>query len=441
MNMNLYSHDDAWLMVDCGVSFSESLSAIHANNPQNDEDALTKKFDRISADPSFIAQRADALAGIVITHAHEDHLGALVDLWSRFKCPVYTTRFTALCLRHKLAESRKELDIPVHIVDDGSTEQIGPFEVQWLALTHSMPESYSLMIRTRVGSVFHTGDWKIDFDPVVGKPFDPLPFKQLASENIAAMVCDSTNADRSGRSVSEGACYQGLFDHVSEQSGRVLVTCFGSNIARLITLFKVAKDTGRYVALLGRSLHTMHRHAKAAGYWPSELDGLLYSPHQIGYLPSEEILIIATGSQGEPRAALSRLARNQFRDLELEEGDSVIFSSIVIPGNEEHIHRLIEQLEQKKISVITKYNTSRTIHASGHPSEQDLLDLYGWVQPSLVIPTHGEQLHLAANAKVAKQAKVPRQMTGFNGDLFELVGTKRVHKAFIEPGRIPLESN
>lgn len=441
MNMNLYGHDDSWLMVDCGVTFDEPLAVstrAGKNTDSDSSDADAPRFDRVCADPGFIAEQRESLVGIIITHAHEDHLGALVDLWPRLKCPVYTTAFTAICLRHKLAEARLDEAMPIVIMSSGQRTNIGPFEVQWLALTHSLPESHSLVIRTRAGTVFHTGDWKIDRHPVVGEPFDAAPFKQLANEPIDAMVCDSTNADRPGRTKSEGDCYTGLQQVISALPGKVLVTCFASNIGRLLTLFAVARETGRYVCLLGRSLENMVRHAKAAGYWPAELDRLLHEPHQLAYLPSQEILLIATGSQGEPRAALARLAGDRHRDIELEKGDAVIFSALKIPGNEVKIDRLIERLREKQITVIEARDTPHTIHASGHPSQQDLLDLYGWVKPRLAIPTHGEWHHIQAHAELAKAAGVPRQLTGLNGDLFEIGSIKRVHRQFTTPGRIPL---
>lgn len=437
--MNLYSHDDSWLMVDCGVTFNEPLNVPERGKaPLSETEITTPHFDRVCADPSFIANQKEHLTGIVITHAHEDHLGALVDLWPRLQCTVYTTAFTAICLRHKLADSRANFEIPIVEVSDGQRISIGPFEVQWLPLTHSLPESYSVIIRTRAGNVLHTGDWKIDHNPVVGKPFDPAPFKQLANESISAMVCDSTNADRPGKTPSEGDCHHGLLDVINNHSGRVLVTCFASNIGRLITLCHIAQQTQRYVALLGRSLHTMIRHAKAAGYWPVEFSELLYDPYQLGYLPPQDILLIATGSQGEPRAALARLATNQYRDIELEEGDCVIFSAIAIPGNEDNINRLIENLENRKIKVVTTLNAKYAIHASGHPSEQDLQQLYEWVKPQVAVPTHGEWQHLTANAQIANGIGVPRQLTGINGDLFELGQQKRVRKGFVTAKRIAL---
>lgn len=434
MNMNLYSHDDQWLMVDCGQSFDEPLKAPYLQNHAELE--AVKHFDRVAADPNFISDQKENLAGLIITHAHEDHLGAVVDVWPRLRCPVYTTKFTAVCLRKKLAEKRIQDDVTIIEVDSGSTINIGVFEVQWLALTHSLPEPHGLVIRTRAGSVFHTGDWKIDHNPVIGDPFDARPFKQLAQEGIDAMVCDSTNALKAGHTQSEGACYKGLLRHIENAEGRVVVCCFGSNIARLVSLAKIAKKTNRYMGLLGRSLRTMVNNAKIADYWPFEYP--ISEPQELAYLPKDETLLVATGSQGEARAALGRLAAGTHPEIEIEAGDTVIFSSIVIPGNELAVESLIQKLKIKNINVITPKTTDLVIHASGHPNQGDLADLYDWVKPKVAIPTHGEPEHLQTHGLLAKKLGVPRQLTGLNGDLFELGEFVKVRKQFAKVGRIPL---
>lgn len=427
MNMNLYGHDDQWLMVDCGVTFNDTLS--------NDS---TELFDRLSADPSFITSQTERLAGLVITHAHEDHIGAVADLWPRLQCPVYTTPFTAEFLRRKLAQKGLVGSVEIREITSGSTVEVGPFAITWLALTHSLPEPHALIIRTPAGNVFHTGDWKIDHQPVIGEPFNPEPFKQLANENIDAMVCDSTNANRPGRSLSEGACFEGLLNHVRGAQGRVVVACFGSNVARLVTLCKVAEETGRYVGLLGRSLINMVGTAKVTAHWPREY--ALAEANHLAYLPKQEVLAIATGSQGEPRTALARLANDSHYDMELEAGDTVIFSAMKIPGNEELIERLEKRLHQKGVHVIASENSEWPIHASGHPSADDVADLYSWVKPRIAIPVHGEEEHMKANADVAKKAGVKRQLTGKNGDLFVISGRGSVRKNAVPTGRIILNN-
>ena len=425
MNMNLYGHDDQWLMVDCGVTFKEPLTP-----------GGTKLFDVVSADPSFITKQKENLIGLVITHAHEDHVGAVADLWRRLQCPVYTTKFTAEFLRRKLAEQGLVGTVPIIEVGSGQRVDIGEFNVEWLPLTHSLPEPHSLVIRTKAGNVFHTGDWKIDSQPVIGKPFNSAPFKALAHESIDAMVCDSTNANRPGRSLTEGECYPGLLEHIKAAKGRVVVACFGSNIARLITLSKIAAETGRFVGLMGRSLQNMVATAKATHLWPLEYS--FAQTNHLPYLPRHEVLCIATGSQGEPRTALLRLANDDHFDMELEAGDTVIFSAIKIPGNEDSIERLIKNLKRKKVHVITTQDSKLPIHASGHPCADEVADLYRWVQPRIAVPVHGEAEHMTANANIAKAQGIKQQLTGVNGDLFVLSGRGKVKKNAVKTGRIVL---
>lgn len=425
MNMNLYGHDDRWLMVDCGVTFKDTLT------PDS-----TRLFDVISADPAFITRQAERLCGLVITHAHEDHIGAVADLWRRLQCPVYTTAFTAEFLRRKLAEQGLLGQVPIIEVDSGATLDIGPFSVEWLPLTHSLPEPHALVIRTPAGNVFHTGDWKIDAQPIVGEPFDPAPFQALGDGAIDAMVCDSTNANRPGRSLSEGDCFAGLYTQVKQAKGRVIVGCFGSNIARLITLCRIAQETGRHVGLLGRSLLNMVSTAKATGIWPA--DCKIIDAGHLPYLPPHEVLAIATGSQGEPRTALHRLATDSHWDMDISAGDTVIFSAIVIPGNEDAVKRLVQGLKRKNVSVVMAGDCKQPIHASGHPSADDVADLYGWVRPRIAIPVHGEAEHIAANADIAKSTGVRRQLTGTNGDLFVISGPGKVRRKAAVTGRIAL---
>ncbi|WP_231908825.1 ribonuclease J [Marinomonas sp. TW1] len=425
MNMNLYGHDGQWLMVDCGVSFNEPLLS---------QDALTSEV--VSADPSFISEQKERLAGMVITHAHEDHVGAVPYLWRRFKCPVYTTRFTAEVLRRKLAQAGLEQDVPIIIVEDSESKRIGSFQVTWLALTHSMPDAFSVTIDTPAGRVFHTGDWKIDKQPVVGEGFVASRFSALAKQNVLAMVCDSTNALQAGHSLSESDCYQGLLAAIKEEKNRVVVGCFSSNLARLVSLGRVAQETGRYLALIGRSLLNMVSIARATGHWPEDLP-LIDAAH-IGYLPREEVLAVATGSQGEPRATLNRLAANNCFDLTLEAGDLVLFSAMMIPGNENDIMRLVSQFKGQKIRTLQQQDTDLPIHVSGHPYQDELRQLYSWVQPEIAIPVHGEAAHLAANAEVAKASHVPRQLVGKNGDLYQLAPNVTVIRQAVKTGRIAL---
>ena len=406
MNMNLYGHNGQWLLVDCGMTFNEPLS------PED-----SKLHELVTANPEFIVERNDQLAGLVITHAHEDHIGAVAALWPKLQCPVYGSKFTLEVLRNKL-RGKLEGKVPLQEIESNKPVSIGNFQVEWLPVTHSVPESHAILLRTDAGTVLHTADWKIDPDPVIGAPFNADQFKELGNENISAMVCDSTNSTRPGHSESEGDCYEGLLKYVEQAKGKVVVSCFGSNIARLITLGRIANRTGRYMAVMGRSMHTMVRSAKRAGIWPKDVK--LTETNHLAYLPPEEVLAVATGSQGEPRTALNRLANDRFYDFDIKEGDTVIFSSMVIPGNELAVQRMVDQLKRKKIEVIEASQVDELIHASGHPCADEVAELYRWVKPALAVPVHGEREHLLANASIARRSGVPRQLTGKNGDLFVL---------------------
>lgn len=432
--MNLYGHGGQWLMMDCGITFHSPLCT-----QAEAEHSTLHKHDVVSADPSFISHRKEQLAGIVITHAHEDHIGALPYLWRRFKCPVYTTKYTAEILRRKLARDGQGDNIPIIEIASGERVDIGVFNVEWMLITHSLPEPHAFVIRTPAGNVFHTADWKIDLAPVTDKPFDAQAFKGLANQNILAMVCDSTNANREGHSVSEEQCYLGLKQAVLKAKGRVVVGCFSSNIARLITLARIAKETGRYFALFGRSLQNTVGAAKATGHWPDDLPVL--DAFNTGYLLPEEVLAVATGSQGEPRAALNQLAKDTYRNVSLDEGDLVIFSSIVIPGNEESIENLLKAYKGRNIQTLMADDSALPIHASGHPCREELKKMYEWVRPHIAIPTHGEAEHLLANAQIAKASHVPMSLTGLNGDLFKIAPEIKVVKQAVRAGRIALQQS
>jgi ribonuclease J len=427
MNMNLYGHAGQWLMVDCGITFESDTDV--DGSPINYVPAHVQM-----ADPQFIVDRKAQLAGIVITHAHEDHVGAVPYLWPKLQCPVYTTAYTADILKRKLKEHDLLKQVPIHIIDPQEPVDIGPFTCRWIKLTHSIPEPFGLIVSTEAGRVFHTADWKLDKNPVVGERYHEQDYATLSTLDIDAMVCDSTNANVPGWSVSEGQLYEGIKQHVVEAKGRVIVTCFGSNIARLTTVARVAKETGRHLGLLGRSLLNTHQSAKRTGYWT---EGQAFvDPHHLGYLPKETVLMVATGSQGEPRTALNRLSQNSFRDIQLEPGDTVIFSSKIIPGNEDAVEALIERLKTLQVDVITEENSRVDIHASGHPAVEELKAMYQWVKPRCVIPTHGEFRHMRANARVAKSVGVPEQLEGINGDVFYIAPHSGVRRGAAKVGRI-----
>lgn len=419
LNLNLYGHAGQWLMVDCGIGFAARTEALTAETISSPEMPLAKKGGGLGvlvANTAFIEQHIERLAGIVITHAHEDHLGAIVYLWRTLRVPIYATRFAAEVLRRKLALIGVEQQVTLIEVETAQAISIGAFSVEWLAVTHSVPESNSLLIRTPVGAVLHTGDWKLDTHPMLGKAFDAERFKTLPG--LAAMVCDSTNALKPGFSVSESVCQDGLYQTVLAAPQRVVVTCFSSNIARLITLAKVAKQTGRHVALLGRSLETMVQVAKLCGYWPQNLPVLRMS--ELDYLPKHQVLVLATGSQAEPGAALTKLSYGAHPKLALEPDDQVVFSAIMIPDNQPAIVQMVHRLTALQVKVIQSETSTFPIHATGHPNQGDLTQLYQWAKPDLVIPVHGEQTHLHANAQCALAAGVPNVLQGVNGDLFKI---------------------
>lgn len=420
MNVNLYGCNKQWLMVDCGVTFDVPL------NQKDDYNRSVARYDLVSADLSFISNRRDMLCGLVLTHAHEDHLGAVIYQWQQLQCPIYTTAFTAEVLRRKAYRAELNMELPIVVVKAQDILDIGPFTVEWIASTHSIPEANALLISTEHAKILHTGDWKIDYKPVIGEPFNLSLFKSLQQKNITALVCDSTNATKTGRSVSEKMCEQGLGSIISKASGRVVVTCFASNVARLITIAKIAYLSKRYLCLLGPALENMVSIARASNFWPDEFT--ITPSRHIAYLAKHEVLIVATGSQGETRAALNRLAMDTHRDCQLDEGDSVIFSSIVIPGNENAVKRLISLFEERNIAVHQSENSEHTIHASGHPNQEDLKLLFSAVKPKCVIPVHGEPEHLSACAQIASDVGIKNQLVGLNGDLFMIkpnLGLKR----------------
>ena len=420
MNMSLYGHNDQWLMVDCGITFRD---------PDGTNDS---GYHVQMANPEFAVNRRDQLQGLLLTHAHEDHIGAVPHLWPQLRCPIYTNTFTAEMLRRKLVEHGLEQTVPIHIIEAGTRHDIGVFDVEWVAHTHSIPDPCGLVIRTPVGSVFHTADWKLDDDPLVGHHYDQAHYEAIGQSGIDVMVCDSTCANLPGSSQSEGQLYRGLLELVEQARGRVVVGCFGSNIARLSTLAYVAEDTGRHLGLLGRSLINTVSAARSVGLWRHRAS---VDAHHLGYLPRESVLLVATGSQAEPRAALSRLSTDSLHAMALEPEDTVIFSARAIPGNEEGIEQMIARLRNMGVKVIQPEDCARPIHASGHPGQDDLSRLYDWIKPDVLIPVHGEDEHLEAHVKLAKSKGISRQLNGRNGDLFILAPNKALRRGVVEPSR------
>ncbi|MFK7865310.1 MAG: ribonuclease J [Pseudohongiellaceae bacterium] len=424
MNLNLFGHAGKWLMVDCGITFEKNEANIGAGN-------------RVEMpDPIFISNRSEALVGIIATHAHEDHIGAIAHLWPQLGCPIYTTPFTRQVLLRKLRQ--KGIDAPIVTVQEGETIDLGPFTVTWMPITHSTPETNALLIETVRGRVLHTADWKIDSAPIVGRAFESDSFKAIGKGGIDAIVCDSTNATIDGHSFSESELFQGLLNAVSQSRGRVIVGCFSSNVARLQTLGHVAQVTGRYVGIVGRSIEAMVQNAKAAGYLKENFNHV--DSFNLGYLLPNEILAIATGSQGEPRAALHRLASDTHPEITLAAGDHVIFSAKTIPGNELDVERLVSAFKDKGVQVTQADDADKPIHASGHPYSEELALMYDWVKPRIAIPVHGEDKHMQSNAKIAKDRGVPIALTGRNGDIFDLVSGKVLTQK-VPAGRLWLDDS
>ncbi len=402
MNFNLYGYQGQWLIVDCGVTFGEE-----EHQPG---------VEVIMADPSFIVERRDRLLGIVATHAHEDHIGAIPYLWPQLKCPIWATPFTASLLRAKLVEAQLSNQVRINTVPMSGRFTIGPFDLELVTLTHSIPEPNAVVIRTAVGTVLHTGDWKLDPEPLVGSTTDEDRLRQVGDEGVLAIVCDSTNALRDGHSGSEGELRQSLTELIGRYDGRVAVACFASNVARLSTIAHAARAHDRDVALVGRSLWRIDKAARENGYL-ADVPRFL-TEDEAGYVPRDKILLICTGSQGEPRAALSRIARDDHPNVVLEEGDVVIFSSRIIPGNEKAINRLHNALLRLGVEVVT--TEDHFVHVSGHPSRDELVRMYQMVRPQIAIPVHGEARHLLGHAELAKRCQVPEALVIENGALVRL---------------------
>lgn len=419
MNLNLYAYRGQWLMVDLGVTFG---------------DDSTPGVDVIMPDIGFIADRRDALAGLVLTHAHEDHIGAVQYLWPRLQCPVYATPFTAALLRRKLADTGLS-DLPITVIPMSGRFSVGPFDLELITLTHSIPEPNAVVIRTGQGTVLHTGDWKLDPDPLVGPVADEAALKALGDEGVLAMVGDSTNAMREGEAGSEADVRSALLALVERCRARVAVACFASNVARLQSLIDVAKATNREIALVGRSLWRIVAAARESGYLDPDIP--FVDDREAAWLPRDRVLMVCTGSQGEPRAALPRIARGDHPKVTFERGDACIFSSRIIPGNEKAIGRLQDDLLRLGVEVLTERD--HFVHVSGHPCRDELVRMYQWVRPELAIPVHGEHRHMVAHAELARTCQVPQALVTANGSLIRLAPGKPAIVAQVPSGRLALQ--
>ncbi len=406
MNFNAYGygpdHDRKWIIVDCGVMFGRETS--------------TPGVDIIMPDISFLAEQRDNILGIVATHAHEDHIGAIAPLWPMLRCPVYATPFTARIVAGKLEEYGLSGKVKLREVQVGGTLTLGPFTLDFISITHSILEPNLLAIRTPLGVVAHTGDWKLDPDPMLGEKTDEAALKKLGEEGVLAMVCDSTNALNPGRSGSEKGVRENLISLVGTMKGRVAIAAFASNVARLDSAARAAKANGRRLCLVGRSMHKMVDAARETGYL-RDLPPIA-NEEDAAELPPHKVLYLATGSQGEPRAALSRIAEDNHPGVTLEQGDTVIFSSRIIPGNEIGIYALMNKLAGRGIEIITA--NSDDIHVSGHPAREELSQMYRWLRPKIAIPVHGEMRHMTEHARLARSLQVPQAIVPQNGQMFRL---------------------
>ena len=406
MNLSVYGFGSrqkrAWLAVDLGVSFG-------------DEEHLPG-IDTIMPDVRFLEKERKNLVGLVLTHAHEDHFGAIIDLWPRLKCPVYATKFSAALFEAKCAAERNPPKIPVTVVPSGGRIELGPFGVEFIPVAHSIPESHALAISTPAGTALHTGDWKLDPTPVIGLPTDERRLRELGDAGVLALIGDSTNAVRDGRSPSETEVAKTIIELVKAAKGRVAVTTFASNVARLRAVADAARLSGREVVVVGRAMDRVVQVARETGY----LDGVqnFRSAELYGHFAPDKVLALCTGSQGEPRAALARIANDDHPQVTLNKGDCVIFSSRTIPGNEKAVGAIINGLIGQGIEVIT--DRTHLVHVSGHPRRDELKDMIGWVRPQLLIPVHGEALHLHEHAKLARAAGVPKVLICRNGDQVKL---------------------
>ena len=421
MNLNLYRCNGKWLAIDCGIGFGGSE---------------LPEVDVMMADPGFIADRRDHLLGLVITHAHEDHIGAVAHLWPQLRCPVYATPFAAAVLRRKLTEVGLQNQVKVHVVPTGGTIDLAPFALQFIRVAHSIPEAQAVAITTPYGIVLHTGDWKLDPAPLVGPPTDEAALAALGDKGVLAMVCDSTNAMVEGHSGSEDDVRISMTALIRSIRGRIAVTCFASNVARMQSIALAAQDCGRSVAIVGRSLRNIEAAARDCGYLkevPEFLD-----EGDIDDVSDDNILILVTGSQGEPRSALARIAMDTHPRVSLGEGDTVIFSSRMIPGNERAIGTVQDNLVRRGVHLMT--DSDHLVHVSGHPARDELRRMYKLVRPKFAVPVHGEWRHLSAHAELAQEAGSSPIMIE-DGDILSLAPGRAEVIDSAPIGRLVLDAN
>ena len=405
MNMNLFGYgqedDHKWIMVDVGVTFA---------------DETIPGVDLIYPDPGYAEDKKNNFLGIILTHAHEDHIGAITHVWQKFKCKIYATPFTAALVTEKFREKKIDITSYLQIVQLGSTINLKPFKIEFITMTHSIVEPNGLRIETPAGSILHTGDWKCDPNPLVGDNMNSKRLIEIGKEGVLTMICDSTNVLSVGRSGSEKDVRDSMLKIIEKQKKRVIVTSFASNVARMETIFYCAEKTGRNISLVGRSMHRIYKAAKQCGYLSDVIEPI--DPRDAKNISSEKIIYLCTGSQGEPMGAMNRISNYIHPDVFVEAGDTVIFSSKIIPGNEKKLYKLHNQLVREGINVISE--ETDFVHVSGHPNRDDLKDMYEWIQPNSIIPVHGEQRHMLEHIDFAKKLNVPHPIKVENGDIVRI---------------------
>ncbi len=404
-NMNLYAYgpenEQKWIVVDMGVTFADdSLPGI----------------DLIYPDPGFLLDKKDDLLGIVLTHAHEDHIGAVVHIWPSLKCNIYATPFTSVLIQEKFKEKKIDISKFLKVTQLNGNIKLGPFEIEFVTLTHSILEPNGLSITTPSGVVLHTGDWKIDPNPLIGGNMDQKKLKEIGKKGVAAMICDSTNVFSEGRAGSEGDVRESLLKIMETKNKKIIVTSFASNVARMETIFYCAQKTGRQICLIGRSMHRIYKAAKKCGYLQNLIEPL--ETRDAKKIAREKIIYLCTGTQGEPMGAMNRIVNGTHQDVFLEQGDTVIFSSKIIPGNEKKLYQLHNLITKADVEIITEENAF--VHVSGHPNRDDLKDMYNWVKPDCIIPVHGEHRHMKEHVIFAKKMQIPQALLIENGDIVKI---------------------
>ena len=427
MNLNLYAYgneeNQKWIIVDMGVTFA---------------DDSVPGVDVIYPDAGFIIDKKDDLLGIVLTHAHEDHIGSITHIWPKIKCKIYATPFTAVLIQEKFKEKKIDITSYLKIVELNSKIKLGPFEIDFVTLTHSILEPNGLSITTPEGVILHTGDWKVDPNPLIGNKVDEKKLRSIGEKGVIAMICDSTNVFSPGRAGSEKDVRESLLKIISSQKKRVLVTSFASNVARMESIFYIAKQTKRNISLIGRSMHRIYKAAKQCGYLKNVVEPV--DPRDAGKISKDRIIFLCTGSQGEPMGALNRIANDIHPDVNIENGDTIIFSSKIIPGNEKKLYALQNSFVKRNIEVITEENAF--VHVSGHANREDLKDMYQWVKPKCVIPVHGEHRHMKEHINFAKEMQIPFNLKIENGNIIKISKNQKPEIVDQAPtGKIYLDGN